>query len=354
MKRIFIVHSLFLTLTLFAHADDCPPGFEYSVQDKQSLTKILSKNRLRPIYGAEGYLNYISQLNNLKDPDVIYPQDKIVLQRKCLPIVPSTMQATPAIEKAPTKVVEAQPVDLEPIPVEIQPDSPKQFYAGLGLGVTTLAFSQSDDSQTEFGGFTTNLNPTGNAVIGIDFKDRWNIEFNYSQIKSSIKVSSNLTVNTNSVNLQKYSLIARYSLNPAGPLKFRARFGVERNQIPYLISGTGVDVEVLVPELTQADIGADLAIKMTDIISWLVTARILPVISSSVSKGSFKAKSGMPFALDAKVIYQINEKWRAFGLLGYQKQDIKFSYEPQGGGSNTTGKVDHSATEFRLQAEYLF
>ncbi len=357
-----IASSCILSVPFSAIAQDCPPEETHIVKDNETLSFILIKSRLLPLYGREGYIDYISKINNLSNPNLIYPSSNLVLKSRCSAEVQSISDVKSAKKPVAPQLPKIEQQVSEPALVAT-PDSHAsvinesaqlkyQFYAGIGAGASTLAFSQSDNTNLAVGSFSSTFNPVLHLTLGLDFAELWNVELNYSQLKSKVSPPSSLTVNSKDYILQNFAGVVRYTFLQAGSMRYRSRLGLESNQLPYLAAGTVTDVDVLTPTLSQIDFGFEGLLQSNEKLSWLFVGRVLPLLGSTVSPGNFTAKMGFPFALSARGIYQITENFRAFTEAEYRSQDIKYTYEKAANSSD--GKLSISAAELRLQAEYLF
>jgi len=340
----FLLSLLSVTTVI---AEDCGNGFEYIVRENQSLSEILWRQKFKPLYGTDGYIYFITELNQLKNPNQLFPNDKLILKKKCAPgeVVP----------QQPPPVAVQEPAVIE-TPAAAEPEEEKATPMALlaGAGVKTLSYDAQDDSNVETGSFVTNFNPTFALALAYFYNPLWTFELGYEFTQASVKKPSTLTLNSTTANLQTFSLSLKYLMSSSSRWQTQLLGGFERNEIPYLATGSSTDVELLLVSLNQGLIGVESLFLPEEKLNWILKAQALPLLSSQLSSGSFQAKSGIPFSLEAGPIYHYNEKWKFSLSAGYKRQDFKFSYESEDQSVQRTGQMTYTETEAKAQVQRFF
>lgn len=343
--KLGILNVIFTFFAITASAaNNCEPAFEYVVRESQTLSEILYQQNFRPLYGKDGYIEYIVELNRIKNRNKVQANEKILLKRKCESEGVAVMEEIHGLPEP--KAVETQSVESTP--------KERLMAVAVGAGVKSISYMNQDDTENESGNFVSHFNPAFSVGYSYLLPPHWAFEIVYQRTQVHFKVPSSLTLDSNQADLQDISGKIKYLVVSSGRWSNRLVGGLEKNEILYLAPGNVADLHLLVVSLKQALIGLESHFQQNGNVSWVFEASLNPVVTSQSSAGSFKVDSGLPWFIGVKPVYTYNDKWKFSVGVGHRKYDFKFLYESESGVERREGKMSSTETEFKIFAQHWF
>lgn len=201
--------------------------FHYVVVPQDTVSKILFKARLRPLYGNAGSLKTIENINaqEIKNIDQIRPGQKIyfsdeqVRRAQHLGSVDITNERQIILRETLYKrhTADEAPPQTETTPIELPRDRANDAVSSLNLNLT-YQFTRLDSKDIATGGNATFLSPLNSKyelIWLVDWNSPWTSELGFSSL--ALEFDSNLsggrTFTVSNGSLNEVFMGARYKYN---------------------------------------------------------------------------------------------------------------------------------------------
>lgn len=359
MRNFYIFIILIFSICIANAAGQISCGkteVKHSVKRGENLSYILKLFKIAKIYGKNGVIKNIANLNKIKNPNYIYPGQKLLIRPKCkvaayqTPVVPKVVEPEPTIELTtppePEIINVVEDKAPEKIPLNID------WHTRLSLGINSINIKGTDNSGLESGKIASTVIPSVNLLAGFEIEKKWTTEFAYYYRTITASVPAGVLIDKNKSTLTNLKLEQGYFLKSDEDIKYKMILGIQRSDQPFMVGGGVVDINMLSLKLNSIVLGSQINLKHSEAWQSLYGLRLFKNVSSEISSGSMTVTEKLPFELSAQLKRKMKENLYFSGDFLYQSQNFDFDYKS--GNSLRNGSYTFTDTGLLFGVEYQF